>query len=143
MFEGNQLLSLINRLRGAFIGRDEGICVPFVDYAAVGFTGVTTNSYLMLASCYDKLSLIKWTQTVFVSTTNNGSNYWTVQLDDGTSAFASFNTGGIAANAWAAFIVTSFTQPTGVPPSGFIGISCTKTGAPGALIWAGANLRAM
>ena len=39
--------------------------------------------------------------TVYVATTNNGANFWTIQLlDVGLNVLASFTTAAIAANTW-------------------------------------------
>lgn len=140
-YEGNELFKLISRLRSAFIGRDEGVILPFANYGSLGVTGITAFQYFALASANRIYRLIRWDQSVFVAGTNDGANYWTIQLDDGATAFASFNTSAGAASTWIARTITSFTQPTVVPPDGWIGVECVKTGNPGALRWAAPVLR--
>jgi hypothetical protein len=143
IYEGNELLKLINRLRATFIARDEGVFLPFNNYGSLGVTGITAFQYFALASATRIYRLISWTQAVFVSGTNNGSNYWTIQLDDGATAFASFNTSAAAGSTWITNVRTTFTQPTAIPPSGWIGVECIPTGTPGALRWAAPALRVM
>ena len=116
--------------------------IPFAPHAAVGGAGLSSNNYMMATSCNRRLYLLKWVQSVLVSGTNNGSNYWMVQLDDGVTVFASFNTSAMSASTWTASEITSFTQPSSAPTFGWIGIQCVKTGTPGTLQWTNAELLA-
>ncbi len=72
--------------------------------------------------------------SVYVSTTNNGTNYWTVYLNNtpGGVTAASFNTSGIANNVWTRFtITTGFTQP--VSTDNHFEIALVATLSPGAI----------
>jgi len=77
----------------------------------------------------------KWAQGVYVSTTNNGSNYWTIELirwTDNTS-FASVNTSASAADTHLLLTTTTF-SPTSIATSGVgLVVRATKTGTPGNL----------
>lgn len=115
--------------------------LPFAGYAATGGVGLTANDTMMAVSMSRLLVVLSWTQTIYVATTNDGSNYWTIQIDDNVTAFASFTTAAIAPNTWSTSNITSFTQPTAAPTSGWILIRCVKTGAPGRLFWTNAEVR--
>lgn len=71
--------------------------------------------------------------SVFVSTTNNATNFWTIVLANAAGvALASFTTAAIAAGAWTRFAVTSgITQPATTNPV-FV-IIPTATLSPGAI----------
>jgi hypothetical protein len=50
--------------------------------------------------------------SVFINTTNNGTNYWTISLvNQSGTPLASVNTSAISAGAWARLAATSITQP--------------------------------
>lgn len=76
--------------------------------------------------------LLAWYCTVYVSTTNNGTNYWTVTLRDaGGSILGTFNTSAIAANTTTRFAVTSLTQPSS--SNSQLYIQPNASNAPGAI----------
>lgn len=81
------------------------------------------------------VSLLTWTVTLDVITTNNATNYWTVALIEGTTGntLASFTTAAIAANAVTRFSIpaASITQPAAA--NSFVGIKLTATLNPGAI----------
>ena len=70
----------------------------------------------------------------FVLTTNNGTNFWTIDLlnqDSGTT-LATFNTSAVSAGSWNRFSVTSgITQPTSA--NVVISIRLTATLSPGSI----------
>lgn len=63
VYEGNQLLTLINRLRAAFIGRDEGLRGGVPEYTnALTQTFVVNTWYTLIASntlAYDAIYMIE------------------------------------------------------------------------------------
>lgn len=71
---------------------------------------------------------------VFVSTTNNGSNYWTLQLRGVATAVAllTINTSAIAAGAWALLVGANAAKNVSDTETG-VAIVAIKTGSPGAL----------
>ena len=71
--------------------------------------------------------------TVFVQTTNNGTNFWTIDLQDTTGAvIASVNTSsGVSINTWTRLSDTSVTQP--LSTNAQLSLIATKTLTPGVL----------
>lgn len=71
--------------------------------------------------------------SVFVSTTNNGTNFWTLDLVDNVSGVvvASVVTSAIAANTWSRLSDITITQPATTCPS--LGLRPTATLSPGAI----------
>jgi hypothetical protein len=109
--------------------------LPFSDFTT---QGTTTNTYIALCSVLRVYTYIRWTQVILVATTNDGSNYWTVTLDDGGTTIKSFNTSAISPNVFAGFEYdySTLTQPASTPPNGFVGVQIAKTGSPGGFYWA-------
>lgn len=72
--------------------------------------------------------------TVYVITTNNGANFWTVQLQDGgANVLASFTTAAIANDTLTRFAVTSgIVQPAAANAQ--LRLVPTATLAPGAIL---------
>lgn len=77
--------------------------------------------------------LLVFSVTVFVSTTNNGTNFWTIDLQDTTGAvLASVNTSsGVTASTWTRLSDTTVTQP--LSTNAELAVIATKTLTPGAL----------
>lgn len=72
--------------------------------------------------------------TVYVNTTNNGTNYWTIRLiDQAGSTLASFTTAAIAANTFTRFEVSGsgITQPGSTNTD--LAITATATLSPGSI----------
>jgi hypothetical protein len=71
--------------------------------------------------------------TVFVQTTNNGTNFWTIDLQDTTGTIlATVNTSsGVTASTWTRLSDTSVTQP--LTTNAELSVICTKTLSPGNL----------
>ncbi len=71
--------------------------------------------------------------TVFVATTNNGTNFWTIDLIDTTGAtIASVNTSsGVSASTYTRLSDTTVTQP--LSTNAMCNVIATKTLTPGAL----------
>ena len=71
--------------------------------------------------------------SVFVATTNNGTNYWTIDLIEQPSGtvIATVNTSAATAATWTRLNDTSVTQPASTCAS--LTCSATKTLAPGNL----------
>lgn len=78
------------------------------------------------------VTVISFTCSIFVATTNNGTNYWTIKLaDQGASVLSSFDTSGIAAGTWTRFAPALSAQPGAANVS--IIVQAVATGAPGAV----------
>ena len=71
--------------------------------------------------------------SVFVSTTNNGTNFWTLDLQDATGAvIATVNTSsGVTASTWTRLSDTTVTQP--LSTNAVCSLLATKTLTPGNL----------
>jgi hypothetical protein len=70
---------------------------------------------------------------VYVVTTNNGTNFWTIDLtsDDGTTVIASVNTSAVAANGWRRLSDLTITQPA--TTNAVVSIKPTATLSPGSI----------
>lgn len=80
--------------------------------------------------------LTRFEATIFVLTTNNGSNYWTLTLRDSSAAAVLVaTTAADAANANVSKVYTDTTSPTLVSPAAartYLSLDVATTGAPGA-----------
>lgn len=81
------------------------------------------------------VNVLTFACSVYVVTTNNGANYWTLSLVNSVaSALASVSTAAIAANAATRLSTATITQPSSANQN--FGIIATATGSPGAIyIW--------
>lgn len=71
--------------------------------------------------------------SVFVTGTNDGGNYWTIDLRDTTgTTIASVNTSAMAANTWARLSDTSVTQPATTNVE-LVVVTTITAGAPGTI----------
>lgn len=78
------------------------------------------------------LTIIVFRVSVFVSTTNNGTNFWTLTLrDDATSVLATLDTSVISANTWTRLATTTITQPSSA--NVILTVRPTATLSPGAI----------
>ena len=84
-----------------------------------------------------RIKCLSWTPTTFVGTTNDGTNYWTVDLQYGVTGvnttLGTFNTSADTVSTWTKHTVTSFTNNPAPTTVSYIFIKVTKTGAPGLL----------
>lgn len=74
------------------------------------------------------------TASVFVSTTNNGTNYWTITIISTALTVATLDTSAIGAGAWTRLSTTTITQPAA--SNVVMSLVLTATGAPGAIVLA-------
>lgn len=105
-------------------------------------TTTVTNANLRTVSGHDQYALYvtrAWF-AFFVSTTNNGSNYWTWAFQAQNASFGATttldtsNTSANGAGSWNTFDrVPATTQSPGLTNSRFLNLSVTTTGAPGQL----------
>ncbi len=79
------------------------------------------------------LYFTRWVADMFVSGTNNGSNYWAAQLYLFSTQIASVNTSAVANGDWRLFEATSFSTNPGATTSRYLEVAIAKTGAPGGL----------
>lgn len=100
-----------------------------------------TNSDPYSATIDRTLTFIRWSQSFYVSTTNDGSNYWIFELlKFDATVINSINTSGSAADAFVQISDTTFLAASiGVADVGLY-IHCTKFGNPGPLYFFGPML---
>ena len=74
---------------------------------------------------------------VFVDTTNNATNYWTIALsiinNNVVTAQGSVNTSALTASSWQSLALTSFATPSWDTLTAIAYLGITKTGTPGGL----------
>jgi hypothetical protein len=96
------------------------------------------------ASVNAAMTFIKWTNAANVATTNNGSNYWTLDLrkTDGAtdSIVATMTTSALTAGTWGKVSTTTFSPTSITTAQHLLYINVTTTGAPGALSMGGPSL---
>lgn len=71
--------------------------------------------------------------SVFVTGTNNGANYWTINLNDTTgTTLATVNTSAMAANTWTRLSDLTVTQPASTNVE-LVVLTAITAGAPGSI----------
>jgi hypothetical protein len=111
------------------------IFLSFITYDTLpaGITGVGVNPFV--GSVNRTYNLVEWSQSCLVSGTNDGSNYWVLnllRLSDGAT-INTINTSAISAGAWTLIQDSTFSI-TSIGTSGAgLYINITKVGAPGSL----------
>jgi len=105
----------------------------FLPYAQRALNSVAATSSLGEFAQPWEAYLLVFSVTVFVQTTNNGTNFWTIDLLDTTGAtIATVNTSsGVSASTWTRLSDTTVTQPLSTNAS--LSVVATKTLTPGAL----------
>lgn len=113
-----------------------GYRLPFVPRDAL--QPFTVNNFVFIAPCARDLTIKQFNSFVVVSTTNNGSNYWTLTLyNSAGTAIASLNTSAITAGANTMLTTTSISPAShGAATTIFFQIAVNKTGSPGSLLMA-------
>lgn len=101
-------VSLLRVLLGKCGLAQPGGWLPFATYEALPFNASTVSAYYS-ASLTRPCTVRTWHQAVYVATTNDGSNYWDLQLRElpGTSGLASLNTSAISPDTWSELSDTS------------------------------------
>lgn len=109
------------------------IFLPFGTYAAI--TPLTVAGSPFAVSIDRTFNIFKWSNFIYVLTTNDASNYWTINLRAFVSAstLATYNTSAMSPSTATLKTITSF-SPSSVGASDVgLYITCTKTGTPGGL----------
>jgi len=115
--------------------------LPFGIYTQI--SPMTADNSLPFAASIDRtITFVRWSQAWYVATTNDGSNYWTITLQDqtGSTTIKSFSTSAGAADTWTLNQATTFDSASAGISDIMLFVLCTKTGSPGALYLAGPNL---
>lgn len=112
--------------------------LPFVCHDYVS-SGIATVGSPFSATIPAALTVVSWSQTGYVATTNNSSNYWTVSLYRSLGA-SSIKIAEVSTKSWTAATWTNASVGIGqaIPSTDkMLYISVAKTGSPGALSLAG------
>lgn len=108
--------------------------------SAFPITAATDDPYTMPLDNTNQIYLTRLVVDMYVATTNNGTNYWKIDLwriDTNTANMAQINTSGYGANTWrlnalgSPFQITSFTTNPLPASVGGILLRITKQGSPG------------
>lgn len=102
------------------------------------YNNTTDGVTLFTATINRALTVVSWYQAIYVGTTNNASNYWTIELKRYTTtglAIASLRTNRNSAGAWFKLDVEVGASVPSTDKFLFVGVS--KTGSPGGLYLAG------
>lgn len=97
---------------------------------------VTIATILLRGVVLNALTLERFAAACFVDTTNNASNYWTLELrvfDPAAVVVTMLSTVSIGANAWSKRSTTTFTAQSVASTATHIDVLATPIGAPGAL----------
>lgn len=126
---------------GNVIEEDAPILLPFGVYSSIN--PLTTHNSLPYAATIDRTMIyVKWSVTLYVQTTNNASNYWTVYLERASDAqlIASVNTSADVNDTYNLKTVTSFSVSSHGVTDKAIRIRAAKTNNPGAIYILGVTL---
>src|SRR5512137_1264730 len=75
--------------------------LPFVNYDSLGYN-CSSNGYPYSATVPRRIVIIDWSIAAYVKTTNDGSNYWKIQLrKKDTTLLDELDTSAGSAGAWA------------------------------------------
>lgn len=114
--------------------------LPFGIYTSLNPLSAAGSPFL--ATVDRTITFVKWTNSVLVITTNNGSNYWTIALrrwsDD--SEIKTLDTSAFTAGAIGQISTTSFTISSIGTTGNGIYVTCAKVGSPGNLYLGGPAL---
>lgn len=130
-----QMTAMDDRLRALPL-EGKGFFVPFANYAAIDNSNITANGNPFITTVGKAMVLQTWVQSTYVYTTNNGTNYWTIEIDyyDGSTVqITTFNTSTHTNDVWTK-TSTSLGGTALTSTTKYLIIGCTKTGTPGALV---------
>jgi hypothetical protein len=107
--------------------------LPFGVYRAISPLSVDSDPYSVTVD--RTISFVKWSQFVYVATTNDGSNYWTIRLlkQSDNSVINSISTAAISANTNTVITDTTFSIASVGASDYGIYMNAVKTGSPGNL----------
>lgn len=121
----------IRVLLGKYGLAQPGGWIPFAAYEALGYNQ-SAESNVYSASIYRACTIKTWVQSLYVATTNNGSNYWTCALHriSDLAVIASFTTAAESPDTWIRNVESGLDLAV---PVSYVGlyVRMTKTGSPG------------
>jgi hypothetical protein len=103
----------------------------------------TTDSFPYLAAVDRTVTFKKITYSVYVNTTNDASNYWSIILrksDAPRTVVKTLTTAAVSAGAWVSISATTFDVASATSTDSSVQIRLTKTGSPGSIYMAGPAL---
>lgn len=108
--------------------------LPFTAYGQAG-NGITINMAVFVATLHKDGYVRDWSQAVYVATTNNSLNYWTIALLNlSTGAtISSFSTSSDAADTWLHKVTSGINVSLTATSVKGVYVQVTKTGSPGSL----------
>jgi hypothetical protein len=114
--------------------------LPFGVYAVISPLSATGAPYM--ATIDRALTFAKWSQGVYVLTTNNSTNYWTINLYrwSDTALIATFDTKSVTPSTATLITQSSFNIASVLTSGISVYVQCTKNGSPGNLYIAGPAL---
>ena len=137
MHENLDLLRYVQRMHGdlqqSLVVERPGTRLPFVPRAlnpiARGASGAIVGDVPFGARSFSVLGL---TLCVVVVTTNNGANFWTIELRDtyNTTTYASATTAALTVGVWGVLRPTVSAVPS---TEVVLSVRATATGAPGSV----------
>jgi hypothetical protein len=109
--------------------------LPFASYEGTSLYNLSADATLLACSLAQSCTLRYMYVSVYVATTNDGSNYWTINLkNQATTTRATVNTSsGVSAGTWTSISDTGLSVSLTVAADKFLYIECVKTGSPGNL----------
>ena len=113
----------------------EPYALPLHNYTSISPLAAAGTLLIGTVSDSFALWLERWLMTTFVATTNNASNYWTVQLKtDAVGTISSFTTASDVPNTRTRHVVSSFGANNPLGTSNLIvTVDASPVGSPGAL----------
>jgi hypothetical protein len=109
--------------------------IPFYPRALPPYTANAAD--IMDAPTWRPMQPQQLVLQVFVDTTNNATNYWTIALsiinNNVVAAQGSINTSALTASSWQSLALTSFATPSWDALTAIAYLGITKTGTPGDL----------
>lgn len=119
----------------AYLAGSFPIWIPFVS-ADVLASGISTNGASPFSASVPRaLTLTNWSQSAYVATTNDGSNYWKIALyrypSTGGVKLLELSTASMSAATWT--VLSGEVNGAVLATDLLIYINVTKTGSPGNL----------
>lgn len=119
-------------LRVALGGGQPWGWLPFTAYESVPYN-LSANATIFVATIPRALTIRGWSQAIFVATTNDGSNYWSLILrKPGPTTLATLTTASASADTWTLLGDMSIGEAV-TTGEVYLWIRAEKTGSPGNL----------
>ncbi|NIP97657.1 MAG: hypothetical protein GWO24_31190 [Akkermansiaceae bacterium] len=107
--------------------------LPFTTKDYLPSNHSTSPANLFSGTIPRTMTIRSWFQGVYVATTNDGSNYWTIALvENDLTSIASLDTSGMSAGAWSVLSEAGIDTEVGASDVALM-VRVTKTGSPGNL----------